>query len=91
MAKIITGNGLTWEQMVKTGYHIQCQHDCQVGDIINDCFVYCGRTPMDNRLKKGDITYIIPLSAIAVVETHADLYEYGFYKANKENRWIRFK
>ena len=89
MAKIIKANGLTWEQMVKTGYYMECKHDCQVGDIIDDCFVYCGRTPMDNTLKKGDVTYLIPLSVIAVAETHADLFEYGFIKVSGTNRWIR--
>lgn len=91
MAKIITANGVTWEQMIKAGYHFQCKHDCQVGDIIDDCFVYCGRTPVDSNLKKGDVTYLIPLTTIAVVETHADLWEYGFIKTDKENRWIRCK
>lgn len=91
MAKIITANCMTWEEMVKTGYHIECEYDCQVGDIIDECFVYCGRSPTDTSCKKGDVTYVIPLRSIGVAETYSDLSRYGFYKADKDNRWIRYK
>ena len=91
MAKILVANHISYDDMFATRRMIRCEYDCQVGDIIDGCFVCCGRNPIDNTLRKGDVTYVIPLAFIAVAETHADLSQYGFYKANKENRWIRYK
>lgn len=89
MAKILIANCISYDDMLATRRIIRCKYDCQVGDIIDGCFVCCGRSPIDKNLKKGDVTYVIPLKFIAVAETHADLSQYGFYKANKKNRWIR--
>lgn len=91
MAKILVANHISYDDMFATRRMIKCKHDCQIGDIIDGCFVCCGRSPIDNTLKKGDVTYIIPLKFIAVVETHADLSQYGFYKVNKKDRWARYK
>ena len=90
MAKILKANCISYDEMLQTIQIIRCEHDCQTGDIIDGLFVCCGRSPMSNILKKGDMTWGIPLKFIAVAETHADLSQYGFYKANKENRWIRY-
>lgn len=89
MAKILAANCISYDDMLQTNQLIKCEHDCQVGDVIDGCFICCGRSPMSNTLKKGDMTWGIPLKFIAVAETHADLSQYGFYKANKKDRWIR--
>ena len=52
---------------------IECEYDCQVGDIIDECFVFLGRSPDDNTCQKGDYTILIPLMFIDVVETHSNL------------------
>lgn len=90
MAKIIKSYGISFEDMFRKGFIIECAHDCQVGDIIDECFVNCGRSPADNTLKSGDMTFVIPLKFVAVVDTHADLSQYGFYNAYGD-RWIRHK
>lgn len=89
MAKILKSRGIAWDDMFKVGRTIECEYDCQIGDIIDECFVYLGRSPDDNTCKKGDVTLAIPLKFIDIVETHSDLSQYGFSKANKEDRWIR--
>jgi hypothetical protein len=90
MAKILVANCMSYDDMLKTSQIFECEYDCQVGDIVNEYFVCCGRSPISNALKKGDMTWGIPLKFIAIAETHADLSQYGFYKANKEDRWIRY-
>lgn len=89
MAKIIAANGISFDDMLKTSRIIECKYDCEIGDIIDDCFVCCGRSPVDKHCKKGDVTWGIPLRFISVVETHFDLSLYGFYKARQKDRWIR--
>ena len=89
MARIIKSRSIGWEDMFRVGHMIECEYDCRVGDIIDECFVYCGTSPDNDTLTKGCVTYVIPLRFIAVAETHADLSQYGFYKAKTENRWIR--
>lgn len=90
MAKILYANHISYDDMFATRRIIRCEYDCQVGDVIDGCFVCCGRSPLDRTLRKGDITYVIPLKFIAAAETNADLSQYGFYKANKKDRWIRY-
>lgn len=89
MAKILKTRSIPWDYICKVGYMIECEYDCQVGDIIDECFVFLGRSPDDNTCQKGDYTILIPLMFIDVVETHSNLSQYGFVKVGKEERWIR--
>ena len=78
---------LTYEEMILTGKQFICQETCQVGDIINDCFIMPYGSNKGH-FKKGNYCLGIPLEYIGVVETHADLSEYGFIEVS-ENRWIK--
>lgn len=78
---------LTYERMILTGKQFICQEACKVGDIINDCFIMHYGSD-EGYFEKGDYCLGIPLENIGVVETHADLSEYGFIEVN-ENRWIK--
>lgn len=89
MAAIIKTMGIDWHDVCKVGYITECKSDCKVGDVVDGCFVFLGRSPSDNTCKKGDFTILIPLHFIDVAETHSDLSQYGFIRAHKENRWIR--
>lgn len=91
MARIVKTRDISFEQICEFGHIIQCEYDCKIGDIINDGFVYLGRTPLTNLLYKGDYTVIIPLEYIDIAETATDLSDYGFIKTgkiNNENIWI---
>ena len=89
MTQIIKSRGISYENLCLVGRMIKCEYDCQVGDIIDEGFVYIGSSPNTNTCKKGDYTIIIPLIFIDITETHSDLSQYGFIKANKGNRWFR--
>ena len=78
---------LTYERMILTGKQFICQEACKVGDIINDCFIMPYGSNKGH-FKKGNYCLGIPLEHIGVVETHADLSDYGFIEVN-ENRWIK--
>lgn len=83
-------NGFTYEQVIGLGNIVECEKDCKVGDIINNCFVYVNKS-CSNVFKKGDYVLLIPLYLLAVVETETDLTEYGFYKSKQNGRWINCK
>lgn len=87
MAQILRTRGIAWDHVCEVGHMIECEHACQIGDIIDECFVFLGRGPFDNTCQKGDYTIIIPLMFISVAETHSDLSQYGFIKIGKD-RWI---
>lgn len=52
MAKILVANCISYDDMLATSRIIKCEYDCQVGDIIDGCFICCGRNPISNTLKK---------------------------------------
>lgn len=92
MARIVKTRGICWENIFRVGRTVVCEHDCQVGDIVDECFVLLGRSLFDNHCRKGDYTIIVPLTVIDIAETNSDLSQYGFIKVgevDKEDRWMR--
>lgn len=92
MARIVKTRGIYWEGIYRIGRTVVCEYDCQIGDIIDECFVLLGRSPFDNHCYKGDYIIIVPLTVVDIAETNSDLSQYGFIKIgeiNNENRWMR--
>lgn len=89
MARIIKAkNGMSYEKMLESGKIIQLEYDCKVGDVINGYFIMPNAIFNSNQKDYVAGTFVlgIPIKNIEIVETDADLSEYGFEKYN--NRWF---